>query len=246
MTFVLFAAFVQKTFSMFLLLFSFTGFRWNLMHGSETPFSWSCSQMPWKHEGLHSGINFQYRPKYILNAYCYWDKNYWFLVASFPLSIEINLKNNFTWSILLSCSLVNFTILLFNSKWVSIYLTSHIQFIACEKHLSAWLHIDINNWYTLLFFCDRSYCLQLRMNMHDRWIHTFNRMLSMNLDAYFFQSQRSVFCMKHLLLVLFCNSIIWFELSHAEFCLCHVVIQTVEKGRSLLLQAKVEYLHAYY
>lgn len=52
------------------------------------------------------------------------------------------------------------------------------------------------------FFWDRSYCLQLRMNMHDRWIHTFNRMLSMNLDAYFFQSQRCVFCMKYLWLVL--------------------------------------------
>lgn len=85
------------------------------------------------------------------------------------------------------------------------------------------------------------YSWQLEMSMDGRSTHTFSRMPSTSSDVYSSQNRRSVCCTHTAFAFLFIHILIVTIMLFLSFY-TYTAIQTVGKGRSLLLQAKVKYL----
>lgn len=127
-----------------------------------------------------------------------------------------------------------------------------IHYFQWENWLSAWLCICIDNWYTWLK-CILSVTQELLSAARDdntRQINSYVQPYAVYELGCIFLAQSEV-CLLNAMFILKLYKLALFDLnwmwSQAELCCFpHVGIQTVGKGRSLLLQAKVGYVHACY
>lgn len=134
---------------------------------------------------------------------------------------------------------------------IGLYCTS-IHYFQWENRWSAWLCICTGNWYTWLK-CISSVTQELLFAARDEYAKQINSYVQpyavYELGCIFLS--KSEVCLLHTTFILKFYKLALFDLhwlwSQAEFCCFpHVGIQTVGKGRSLLLQAKVRYFHACY
>lgn len=97
-----------------------------------------------------------------------------------------------------------------------------------------------------LYLWSRRSSWLLETSTADRSTHTFSRTPSMSSDVYCLQNRRSVFCTQHSDFYSFTFSFglyrMWSHGSVVTQSFFNIAIQTVGKGRSLLLQAKVNNL----